>query len=404
MKIRPSQLDHIVSQTSQGIIGQFLIVLLMTLLLLKSDFSAKTLYAWVVCCVALLSHRYFNFRPFQQNRLSKDSRHINCRIRRYAVNAALMGVAWGFLFAQVILTMPKELQYFSIAVAYGLAGAAIATLATIFMVYFLFAVPMLGMLIAVFYLRGASGDIVLTLIMLLGLGYLLYTAYKYSSYFQLMHEGTERLRETEIEALVCLGKAGEYRDADTGNHVLRVGYAAYQLAKAAGLTEQEAETLMYASPLHDLGKIGIPDSILLKPEKLTNAELEVMKSHTRIGASILKHSQSNVMKAARLIALSHHEKWDGSGFPDGLSGEAIPLEGRIVAICDVFDALVSSRPYKKEWSDAEAVDFLRNNAGSHFDPRLVELFIRIIPKVKAFSFRLDDRESATGLHPITQLI
>ncbi|MBI5889049.1 MAG: HD domain-containing protein [Nitrosomonadales bacterium] len=404
MKIRPSQLDHIVSQTTQGIIGQFLVILLMTLLLQKPGFPEKTLYIWCVCGVALLIHRYINFRPYYRHISGKDIRHVRSRIRRYTVNVLLMGVLWAFLFAQIILHAPRELHYFAIAVAYGFAGAAIATLGTIFRVYLSFVFPMLGTLIAAFYFQSPSTDIVVALIMLLGLGYLLYTAYEYSSNFQLMHERTDRLRETEMEALVCLGKAGEYRDAETSNHVLRVGYAAYLLARSAGFPEPEAETLMYASPLHDLGKIGIPDSILLKPGKLTDEEQYVMKNHTRIGAEILKHSQSGVMKLAKVVALSHHEKWDGSGFPDGLSGEAIPIEGRIVAICDVFDALVSCRPYKKCWSDAEAIDYLRQNAGKHFDPRLVELFVQNIPKVKAFSHRLEDHESATGLHPIIQLM
>jgi hypothetical protein len=404
MKIRPSQLEHIVSQTSQGIIGQFLVILLMTLLLQKSGFSEKTLVIWDVCGVALLTHRYLNFRPFRHNASSKDIPYVERRIQRYTANVFFMGLLWAFLFAQIILHSPKELLYFAIAVAFGFAGASIATLGTIFKVYFWFVFPMLGTLIAVFYFYGASADIVTALIMVLGLGYMLYTAYKYSSNFQLMHERTDRLREAEMEALVCLGKAGEYRDADTSDHVLRVGYASYLLAKSAGLSEHDAETLMYASPLHDLGKIGIPDSILLKPGKLTDAEQHAMKSHTRIGAEILKHSQSGVMKLARIVALSHHEKWDGSGFPGGISGEAIPIEGRIVAICDVFDALVSRRPYKSIWSDAEAIDFLRQNAGKHFDPWLVELFIQNIPKIKAFAYRLEDHESATGLHPIIQLM
>ena len=404
MNIRPSQLDHIVSQTSQGILGQFLVVLLLSILLLKSGFPAMTLYIWDIGAVALLIHRYLNFRPLFQNAGSKDMQNIELRLQKYTINVLLMGLLWAFLFAQIILHAPKELQYFAIAVAFGIAGAAIATLATIFRVYFFFAFPMLATTIAVFHFQGISKDIVAVLIMLLGLGYLLYTAYKYSNHFQLMHEKTDRLREAEMEALVCLGKAGEYRDADTSDHVLRVGYASYLLAKSAGFSEHDAENLMYASPLHDLGKIGIPDSILLKPEKLTAAEQHVMKSHTRIGAEILKHSQSSVMKLAKIVALNHHEKWDGSGFPDGISGEAIPIEGRIVAICDVFDALVSWRPYKKTWSDAEAIDFLRQNAGKHFDPWLVELFIQNIPKIKAFSYRLEDHESATGLHPIIQLM
>ena len=404
MKIRPSQLDHIVSQTSQGILGQFLILLLMTLLLLKPGFPLKTLFVWDVCGVALLIHRYLNFRPFYRNTNNKDIQHIERKVQRYTVNVLLMGVLWAILFAQIILHAPRELHYFAIAVAYGFAGAAIATLGTLFRVYFSFVFPMLSTLTAFFYFQSPSTDIVVALIMLLGLAYLLYTAYKYSSNFQLMHEKTDRLREAEMEALVCLGKAGEYRNADTGDHVLRVGYASYLLAKSAGFSEHDAETLMYASPLHDLGKIGIPDSILLKPGKLTDTEQHVMKSHTRIGAEILKHSQSSVMKMAKNVALSHHEKWDGSGFPDGISGEAIPVEGRIVAICDVFDALVSCRPYKKCWTDEEAIDFLRQNAGKHFDPGLVELFIQNIPKIKAFSYRLEDLESATGLHPIIQLM
>ena len=404
MKIRPSQLDHIVSQTTQGILGQFLILLLMTLLLLKPGFPLKTLFVWDVCGIALLIHRYLNFRPFYRNKNSKDIEQIEYKVRRYTVNVLLMGLLWAFLFAQIILYAPQELHYFTIAVAYGFAGAAIATLGTLFRVYFSFVFPMLCTLIVFFYFQSPSTDIVVALIMLLGLGYLLYTAYKYSSNFQLMHERTDRLQEAEMEALVCLGKAGEYRDADTGDHVLRVGYASYLLAKSAGFSEHDAETLMYASPLHDLGKIGIPDSILLKPGKLTDAEHHSMKNHTRIGAEILKHSQSSVMKMAKSVALSHHEKWDGTGFPEGISGEAIPIEGRIVAICDVFDALISCRPYKKCWSDEEAIGFLRQNAGKHFDPRLVELFIQNIPKIKAFSYRLEDHESATGLHPIIQLM
>ena len=404
MKILPSQLDHIVSQTTQGIIGQFLVILLTTILLQKSGFSIPTLCIWDICGVALLIHRHLNFRPFYLNTGSKDPRYIRRRIRSYSINVFLMGVLWAFLFAQIVLHSSAELVYFAIAVAYGFAGASIATLATIFRVYFLFVFPMLGTLIAVFYFQSSSADLVSALIMVLGLGYMLYTAYKYSSNFQLMHENTDRLREAEMEALVCLGKAGEYRDADTGNHVLRVGYASYLLAKSAGFSEQDAETLMYASPLHDLGKIGIPDSILRKPGTLTEEEHQAMNRHTRIGASILKHSKSSVMKMAMVVALSHHEKWDGTGFPDGLSGQAIPIEGRIVAICDVYDALISCRAYKKCWSETEAIDFLRQNAGKHFDPALVELFIQNIPKIKEFSYRLDDHESATGLHPIVQLM
>jgi putative two-component system response regulator len=272
------------------------------------------------------------------------------------------------------------------AVAYGIAGAAIVTLGTILRIYFLFVFPPLVALMAVLFLQGLFADMIIVLILLLGMGFLFYTAYKFNLHFQLLHEKAEQLRVTEMEALICLSKAGEYRDAYTGDHVLRVGFASYLLAKAAGFTEQDAKTLMFASPLHDLGKIGIPDSILCKPGKLTEEERQIMNSHTRIGASILKHSQSRVMNMGKIVALSHHEKWDGSGFPDGLSGEDIPIEGRIVAICDVFDALIYSRHYKNSWTDVEAIDFLRQGSGTHFDPDLVELFIQNIPKIKNFSY------------------
>jgi hypothetical protein len=386
MKTELGQFDHIVSQTPQGVFGQLLIILLMTLLLQKYGYTEmKTLYILDACAIAILMDRYLNFRRFCQNTGSNDSQQIRRSIQRYTANLLLSGLLWALIFSQITLHTPKELHYFVLAVAYGIAGAAIATLGAVFRVYFLFMFPLLATLITVLCLQGLFTDMIFALIMLLGMGFLLNTAYKFSSYFQLMHEKTEQLRETEMEALVCLGKAGEYRDTDTGDHVLRVGYASYLLSKSAGFSEQDAQTLMYASPLHDLGKIGIPDSILRKPGKLTEEERQVMNSHARIGASILKHSQSRVMKMGAIVALSHHEKWNGSGIPDGLSGEDIPIEGRIVAICDVFDALISNRHYKNAWTYAEAIDYLRQNSGTHFDPDLVDLFIQNIPKIKEFS-------------------
>jgi putative two-component system response regulator len=399
MKTEPGQFDHIVSQTPQGVFGQSLLIFFMTLLLQKYGIPGMTLYIWDVCAAALLLDRFLSCRRYCRNKGSNDSQQIRRSIQRYVTNVFLMGVLWAFLFAQIILFTPRELQFFALAIAYGIAGAAIATMGTIFRVYFAFIFPMLATSITVLYLQGSFTDIIFALILLLGMCFLLYTAYKYSRHFQLMHEKTERLRESEMEALICLGKACEYRDTDTGDHVFRVGYASYLLAKSAGFSEQDAGILMHAAPLHDLGKIGIPDKILLKPGKLTDEEQYVMKNHTRIGAEILKPSHSNVMKMARVVALSHHEKWNGSGFPDGLSGENIPIEGRIVAICDVFDALISSRHYKESWTDTEAIDFLRQSAGTHFDPDLVELFIQNIPQIKEFSCRQDTLGLSADLQP-----
>jgi putative two-component system response regulator len=194
-------------------------------------------------------------------------------------------------------------------------------------------------------------------------------------------EATAELRKSQLDIIRCLGRAGEYRDNETGEHVIRMSKNCQALALAIGLSEKEAEQILYASPMHDVGKIGIPDNILLKPGKLTPDEWEVMQTHAQLGAEILADNESEMIELARTIALSHHEKWDGSGYPRGLSGENIPLVGRIAAICDVFDALTSWRPYKKAWPVEEAITFLQENAGSHFDPALVPKFIEILPMV-----------------------
>jgi putative two-component system response regulator len=192
----------------------------------------------------------------------------------------------------------------------------------------------------------------------------------------------DELRETRLQIVQRLGMAAEYKDNETGLHVIRMSHYSRLLALAAGLGEAEAEDLLHAAPMHDVGKIGIPDAILRKPGKLDADEWSVMREHSRIGAKIIGEHPGGLLKMAHNIALYHHEKWDGSGYPHGLRGEAIPLEARIVAIADVFDALTSERPYKKAWSVEEAVALIRSEAGRHFEPRLVELFIdRCLPQV-----------------------
>ena len=191
----------------------------------------------------------------------------------------------------------------------------------------------------------------------------------------------DELRETRLQIVQRLGRAAEYKDNETGWHVVRMSHYAQLLALAAGWTDQEADDLLHAAPMHDVGKLGIPDAILQKPGPLTEAEWTVMRRHPAIGAEILGDQTTGLLGLARRVALAHHEKWDGSGYPEGLAGEAIPQEGRIVAIADVFDALTSVRPYKPAWPIAQAVEHLRAQAGRHFDPALVELFIGVLPQV-----------------------
>jgi putative two-component system response regulator len=198
-----------------------------------------------------------------------------------------------------------------------------------------------------------------------------------------VRERTRQLEETQFEILRRLALAGEYRDNETGNHVLRVSQSSRALALAAGLDAAAAELILHASPMHDVGKIGIPDYILLHPGRLHGEELRRMRTHVEIGGRILDGHDAPVMRMAHRVAMAHHERWDGKGYPRGLAAEEIPVEARIVAICDVFDALTSERPYKPAWTIDEAVAYLKSQSGKHFDPQLVDRFLAILPEILA---------------------
>ncbi len=205
-----------------------------------------------------------------------------------------------------------------------------------------------------------------------------------------VRERTRELSESRVDVIRRLSAAAEFRDNETGQHIVRMSVFAYHLALKAGLSETEASDIRDAAPLHDIGKIGIPDAILLKPGKLTADEFTVMKRHAMMGAEILTGTTSPLMELARVIALTHHEKWDGSGYPRGLKGEAIPLVGRIVAISDVFDALTSDRPYKPGWEVEKAVAFMTEQSGTHFDPVLIGIFLRELPAILELRDRFKD--------------
>jgi len=183
------------------------------------------------------------------------------------------------------------------------------------------------------------------------------------------------LEKNQLAIIQRLGRAAEFKDNETGLHVIRMSHYAHILALATGMNDADAEMLFHAAPMHDVGKIGIPDHILLKPGALDKDEYEQMKKHAEIGAGIIGQHNSQLLKTAYTIAYTHHEKWDGSGYPQGLKAEEIPLLGRIVAIADVFDALTSERPYKKAWSIDKATNLLREEAGRHFDAELIKLFL-----------------------------
>ncbi len=227
---------------------------------------------------------------------------------------------------------------------------------------------------------------------------------------------TTELIHAHVEVIGCLAKVGEYRDTDTGNHVLRVGSYAGIIAQHLGLDAETAQRIRLAAPLHDIGKVGIPDAILQKPGRLDEIEMDIIRkhspfgerlctnspedpttafiSHSLAGVEIIAKASSPVLQMAASIAYTHHEKWDGSGYPRGLAGEAIPVEGRITAVADVFDALCSRRPYKKAFPPEEALAIIQEGRGTHFDPAVVDAFFQGLDEILAAHSRFADDDSA----------
>jgi two-component system response regulator RpfG len=207
-------------------------------------------------------------------------------------------------------------------------------------------------------------------------------------------EATSEIRLRERETLLRLARAGEYRDEDTGNHVIRMAKYSRVIAEYLGFSRDEAEVIEMAAPMHDIGKIGIRDDILLKPGKLTAEEFEIMKSHTVIGYEILKDSPSKFLQMGSIIALGHHERFDGTGYPYGKKGDEIPIEARIVAVSDVYDALVSERPYKNAWSMDAAIEHMEKYCGKHFDPECFDAFKKQLDTVAKIQGMLPDVQVA----------
>jgi len=195
-------------------------------------------------------------------------------------------------------------------------------------------------------------------------------------------ERTRELASTRREIIRRLGIAAEYKDNETGIHIMRMSRYCGIVAAGLGFAEREVNLILDAAPMHDVGKIGIPDDILHKPAKLTPAEWEIMKTHTTIGATIIGEHDHRLLKVARTITLTHHERWDGTGYPNGLAGTDIPIEGRISALADVFDALLSVRPYKEPWPLDKTLELIRDERGKHFDPQVVDVFFANLDQIK----------------------
>jgi two-component system response regulator RpfG len=214
---------------------------------------------------------------------------------------------------------------------------------------------------------------------------------------QKVAEATSEILQREHETLLRLAKAGEYRDEETGNHVIRMAKYSRLIAEQLGLPEGECEAIELAAPMHDIGKIGIPDEILRKPARLSHCEFEIMKTHTQIGYEILKDSPSKYLQMGATIALSHHEKYNGTGYPNQLGGQEIPLAARIVSVADAYDALTSERPYKPRWDTSKALDYLNQQRGKYFDPACLDAFSAQLERVNKIQFLLGDQRAVAGL-------
>ncbi|MDT8385644.1 MAG: response regulator [Gammaproteobacteria bacterium] len=204
---------------------------------------------------------------------------------------------------------------------------------------------------------------------------------------------TQVIHDTRLQVVRRLSRAAEYRDEETGLHIIRMSKMAVVIGKAAGMTDEQCDLLLNAAPMHDVGKIGIPDKILLKPGKFEPEEWAIMQTHSQIGADLLAGDESDLMVMAHDIALTHHEKWNGKGYPNGLAGEDIPLTGRVTALADVFDALTSVRPYKEAWPIEKAIDLIKQERGQHFDPFLVDVFMERLPEIIEIKEKYADPDS-----------
>ncbi len=391
-KARKSALDQIYEVSFLGIGGHFIIVLVVAFLFLNVIPFSIILMGVGIHSFILVMRAYSAWYYFKIQTSINTSREISRWTKYYAIGAFLTGAAWGFSFLLFAYDQPPEYPFFLYAVILGLASAGIATLGTILSIYLSFILPMLTLFsLWLLFLDGQS-YVIATPLLFVVLGFNYFSARRYSANFNKAIMEKESAIQTKYEIIKRLSHASELKDNETGMHIVRMSYYAFLLAKQSGQDEKFSGDILYASAMHDVGKIGIPDHILLKNGKLDGEEWDTMKGHTTIGKMILEGSESKLIQLSERIAYSHHEKYDGSGYPNGLKGEEIPIEARITAIADVFDALVSDRPYKKKWSNDEAFAFIQEQAGIHFDPELVKHFIKLAPKIAPFQRSHKDKE------------
>lgn len=396
-QLNASRILYLSKMTHTSVLAQIVFSLLLATLIILSGIDENLVFTWLIIVYVILGIRYYSAKQFiKQDRLffKIDDAFIRAQIRSRVVILFALSIAWSLSFVFLFMVEAPEHQsgYHMIAAIFtvGLIAGGITSLGTLRPVLFAFAIPMTATVAYLFFTQGDLFHIMSATATIAGVSFLLILSIFFSQKFDKSILQTQEIKDTELEIITRLAKASEFRDEETGNHILRMSYNCYLLSMACGFDKERAELMLYASSLHDVGKIGISDTVLLKPGKFTAEERLIMNKHPLIGANILGNSNSKLIKLARTIALYHHEKVDGTGYPHGLKGDKIPIEARIAAICDVYDALTSVRPYKKAWSNEQALAFIIDNTGSHFDAELVQNFQNIYPQILEYAQTYSD--------------
>ena len=378
-------LHQIYKVSYSAAIGQLILVLMVTYQFLNIV-PIYELYLGVgVHFIIYTSRIYLSSQYFIMYKSNKHTPIKPFWFNIFAIYIFLSGLTWGLSF--ILLShenIPSEYHFFLASIMIGLGGAAITTLGTRLSFYLLFTVPILSIYIIWLMLQGDKLHIISAILILFILIFYRITVERYSDFFYESIKKRNKAIQTQREMVERLSKASELKDNETGMHIKRVSHFSYLLTKESAQDQILLENIYLASAMHDAGKLGIPDNILLKQGKFTEEEWLQMQNHTRIGKYLLEGSESELIKLSESIAYTHHEKYDGSGYPRGLKGKEIPIEGRIVAIADVYDALISKRPYKKSWSNEEAFTYIEEEAGKSFDPELVNYFLLLKEKVVSY--------------------
>ncbi len=382
-KAQIEAIKYIYSTAAFSILGNAVIVLLFFYLFWDID-NKKILYLGVGLHFLALSIRVLLVLAYKKIDLTQNTNKLHQWILYYTLATTMSGFLWGMSFVLIPMESKSTYTLFVAATLAGVAGAGLSTLSSHLKTYLSFLLVMMLPFNIWVFLQEGKIYLIVSILMLILIYFYYNTAKQYQNNFLNTIIEKNKAIETQKEIIARLSTASELKDNETGMHIKRMSYNSYIIAKYYTNDYNYANQIHQASAMHDVGKIGIPDSILLKEGPLDNKEWEIMKSHTIIGKKLLQHSDSQLLKLSENIAYTHHEKYDGTGYPQGLKGKEIPLEGRIVAMADVFDALVSKRPYKEAWSYKKTFAFIEQESGKHFDPELVKVFLAHKEKIIGF--------------------